>query len=118
MLLIIDIDLSLTNLDHHNLSTLQTYSIRPSRYSTHSSGSKLHWNGSVYLTLGFAGLALLTATVVGVVLLRKHTQATPHARGFVQVDQSISPEERHVAHMQINGYENPTYKFFETTETV
>lgn len=28
----------------------------------------------------------------------------------------ITPEERHVANMQINGYENPTYKYFEIKE--
>jgi hypothetical protein len=25
-----------------------------------------------------------------------------------------TPEEKHVVNMQVNGYENPTYKFFET----
>jgi len=63
--------------------------------------------------LAFAGIALLTATIVGVVLLRKHTQSSPHNQGFIEVNQTITPEERHVANMQINGYENPTYKFFE-----
>lgn len=77
---------------------------------------KLKWNGSVYITLAFAGIALLTATIVGVVLLRKHTQ-TPHGQGFIEVNQAITPEEKHVASMQINGYENPTYKFFEATTT-
>ncbi|GBP37867.1 hypothetical protein EVAR_21402_1 [Eumeta japonica] len=37
---------------------------------------------------------------------------------WLQVEQSgavaPTPEERHVANMQINGYENPTYKYFET----
>lgn len=28
----------------------------------------------------------------------------------------VTPEERHVANMQINGYENPTYKYFEVKE--
>lgn len=46
------------------------------------------------------------------VLLRKHNQ-TPRGQGFTEVNQKISPEEKHVADMQINGYENPTYKFFE-----
>lgn len=71
----------------------------------------------MYITLAFAGIALLTATIVGVVLLRKHTQTSPHGQGFIEVNQAISPEEKHVASMQINGYENPTYKFFETTTT-
>ena len=38
-------------------------------------------------------------------------------QGFVEVDQTASPEERHVANMQMNGYENPTYKYFEATCT-
>ncbi len=71
----------------------------------------------MYITLAFAGIALLTATIVGVVLLRKHTQTTPQGQGFIEVNQTITPEEKHVASMQINGYENPTYKFFEVTTT-
>lgn len=31
----------------------------------------------------------------------------------LQVDAAVSPEERHLSKMQQNGYENPTYKFFE-----
>ena len=38
-------------------------------------------------------------------------------QGFVEVDQTASPEERHVASMQMNGYENPTYKYFEASCT-
>jgi hypothetical protein len=94
---------------HHNEAT---YSIRREPYH-----QRLKWNGSVYITLAFAGIALLTATIVGIVLLRKHTQRSPHSQGFVEVDQAVSPEERHVANMQINGYENPTYKYFEATQT-
>ena len=89
----------------------QSYSIRREPYH-----QRLRWNGSVYITLAFAGIALLTATIVGIVLLRKHTQRSPHSQGFVEVDQAVSPEERHVANMQINGYENPTYKYFEAAQ--
>lgn len=70
----------------------------------------------MYITLAFAGVALLTATIVGVVLLRKHTQRSPLSQGFVEVDQAASPDERHVANMQINGYENPTFKYFEAAQ--
>lgn len=84
-------------------------------YSIHKEGmQKFKWNGSVYITLAFAGVALLTAMIVGVVLLRRHAQRSPQSQGFVEVDQAASPEERHVANMQINGYENPTYKYFES----
>lgn len=37
-------------------------------------------------------------------------------QGFIEVDQAVTPEERHVVNMQINGYENPTYKYFEVKE--
>lgn len=30
-----------------------------------------------------------------------------------KVDAAVTPEERHLSKMQQNGYENPTYKFFE-----
>ncbi|XP_013775191.1 beta-amyloid-like protein [Limulus polyphemus] len=72
------------------------------------------WNGSVYITLAFAGIALLTALIVGIVLLRRHAHQSPQGQGFVEVNQAVTPEERHVSNMQINGYENPTYKYFES----
>lgn len=89
---------------HHNEVT---FSVRK------ESMERLRWNGSVYITLAFAGVALLTAMIVGIVLLRRHSHRSPQGQGFVEVDQAATPEERHVANMQINGYENPTYKYFE-----
>ncbi|XP_052127408.1 amyloid-beta-like protein isoform X2 [Frankliniella occidentalis] len=70
----------------------------------------------VYFTLAFAGIALLAAVVVGIALLRRRSARLPQNQGFVEVDQAATPEERHVANMQINGYENPTYKYFEVKE--
>jgi len=69
----------------------------------------------VYMTLAFAGIALMAAMIVGVVIIRKRNGRHPHHQGFVEVDQTASPEERHVANMQMNGYENPTYKYFEAS---
>lgn len=41
-------------------------------------------------------------------------QESDPARFFSwQVDAAVTPEERHLSKMQQNGYENPTYKFFE-----
>lgn len=40
--------------------------------------------------------------------LRQTPPTTP-----LQVDAAVTPEERHLSKMQQNGYENPTYKFFE-----
>jgi amyloid beta A4 protein len=74
-------------------------------------------SSSVYVTLGFAGIAMVAAMLVGVVVLKRRNGRHPHHQGFVEVDQTASPEERHVANMQMNGYENPTYKYFEATCT-
>ncbi|KAG8320737.1 Amyloid-like protein 2 [Homalodisca vitripennis] len=71
---------------------------------------------SVYFTLAFAGIALMAAIVIGVAVLRRRNARSPQNQGFVEVDQAATPEERHVANMQINGYENPTYKYFEVKE--
>merc|ERR1719400_112223 len=70
---------------------------------------------SVYVTLAFAGVALMVAMLIGVVVLRKRSSRFPSHQGFIEVDTAASPEEKHVANMQINGYENPTYKYFEAS---
>jgi amyloid beta A4 protein len=72
-------------------------------------------NRSVYVTLAFAGVALMVAMLIGVVVLKKRSGRYPHHQGFIEVDTAASPEEKHVANMQINGYENPTYKYFEAS---
>ncbi|XP_015184340.1 PREDICTED: beta-amyloid-like protein isoform X3 [Polistes dominula] len=71
---------------------------------------------SVYFTLAFAGIALMAAAIVGVAVFKRRNARSPHSQGFIEVDQAATPEERHVANMQINGYENPTYKYFEVKE--
>lgn len=86
-----------------------TYSVRREVYGRKS-------GRSVYFTLAFAGMALMAALVVGVAVARRRSARSPHSQGFVEVDQAATPEERHVANMQINGYENPTYKYFEVKE--
>jgi len=70
---------------------------------------------SVYVTLAFAGVALMVAMLIGVVVMRKRSSRFPSHQGFIEVDTAASPEEKHVANMQINGYENPTYKYFEAS---
>lgn len=87
-------------------------SISPSGYSVTREGSGRESRG-VYFTLAFAGVALMIAMVVGIVVLRRRNSTNPQNQGFMEVDQAITPEERHVANMQVNGYENPTYKYFE-----
>merc|ERR1712049_55722 len=74
-------------------------------------------SSSVYVTLGFAGIALVAAMLIGVAVIKKRNGRHPHHQlvsvqttrtgllskeGFVEVDQTASPEERHVANMQMN----------------
>uniref|UniRef100_A0A224XKV8 Putative conserved plasma membrane protein n=1 Tax=Panstrongylus lignarius TaxID=156445 RepID=A0A224XKV8_9HEMI len=85
-----------------------TYSVRREVYHRETK--------SVYFTLAFAGIALMVAMLIGVAVLRRRSARSPQNQGFIEVDQAATPEERHVANMQINGYENPTYKYFEVKE--
>ncbi|XP_065364868.1 amyloid-beta-like protein isoform X3 [Calliphora vicina] len=77
---------------------------------------------NVYFTLSFAGIALMAAIFVGIAVAKWRTARSPHAQGFIEVDQNatahhpVVPEEKIVPSMQINGYENPTYKYFEVKE--
>ncbi|XP_032518272.2 amyloid-beta-like protein isoform X2 [Danaus plexippus] len=76
-------------------------------------------SGALYPALCVGGAALAAAAAVALAVARRRDRA-PSAQGFVQVEQTgavaPTPEERHVANMQINGYENPTYKYFEVKE--
>ncbi|CAH2041276.1 unnamed protein product, partial [Iphiclides podalirius] len=76
-------------------------------------------SGALYPALCVGGAALAAAAAVALAVARRRDRA-PAAQGFVQVEQTgavaPTPEERHVANMQINGYENPTYKYFEVKE--
>ncbi|XP_070534916.1 amyloid beta precursor like protein 2-like [Ptychodera flava] len=67
------------------------------------------------LALGFGGGAVAVATVVivALVIVRKKSQRVPVNHGFVEVDPKMTMEQRHINMMQQNGYENPTYKYFE-----
>jgi amyloid beta A4 protein len=53
-------------------------------------------------------VSALTVTTILIVLMRRRVRHP----GFIEVD-VCNPEDRHVAGMQVNGYENPTYTFFD-----
>ena len=67
----------------------------------------------IYLTVALASLALTMALVAAAWVVRRRQRA-PHRQGFIEVDQTVTAEERHLAQMQVNGYENPTYRYFES----
>jgi len=91
----------------HEISHSQaTYSVRRVEMSE---------KRNVYVTMAFAGVALMVAMLIGVVVMRRRSARYPQHQGFIEVDTAASPEEKHVANMQINGYENPTYKYFEAS---
>ncbi|XP_063364830.1 amyloid-beta-like protein isoform X1 [Cydia amplana] len=85
-------------------------------YTIRSSGNG--GSGALYPALCVGGAALAAAAAVALAVARRRDRQAP--QGFVQVEQTgavaPTPEERHVANMQINGYENPTYKYFEVKE--
>merc|ERR1712106_403190 len=107
----------------------QTHEISHSQATYSVRRVEMPENRSVYVTLAFAGVALMVAMLIGVVVLKKRSSRYPHHQlvsvqtakigktkeGFIEVDTAASPEEKHVANMQINGYENPTYKYFEAS---
>ncbi|CAI4225387.1 unnamed protein product [Auanema sp. JU1783] len=53
--------------------------------------------------------SILCLALIGLTILKRRNAR----HGFVEVDVYTS-EERHLAGMQVNGYENPTYSFFDS----
>jgi amyloid beta A4 protein len=58
---------------------------------------------------------VLVVIVAGVIAMRRRSAHRRRLSNVVNVrlDPAASPEERHIAAMQMTGYENPTYKYFE-----
>ncbi|KAK3698267.1 hypothetical protein RRG08_026365 [Elysia crispata] len=104
--------------DEHDYERDPTYARRMS--DTHNVKQGIHHkavrNGQVGSVIGFAlgGVSVFVIVVVAIVMVirrRNNPQFVSHS--YVEVDPAASPEERHVANMQMNGYENPTYMYFE-----
>jgi amyloid beta A4 protein len=62
---------------------------------------------SVFALVGAA--VFIVALVATIIAYRRRSR---QRQGFIEVD-LYTPEEKHVATMQHNGYENPTYTYFE-----
>ncbi|XP_051561312.1 amyloid beta (A4) precursor protein a isoform X2 [Myxocyprinus asiaticus] len=69
-------------------------------------------NKGAIIGLMVGGVVIATIIVITLVMLRKK-QYTSIRHGIIEVDAAVTPEDRHLCKMQQNGYENPTYKFFE-----
>jgi len=82
--------------DHQQTSSSSTF-------VSNLTGGSSHTNFAI-------GLMASAMILMAIALLIKRRARHP---GFIEVD-VISPEERHVNGLQVNGYENPTYTFFDT----
>lgn len=61
---------------------MQSFSVRRQIY-----GPSGREGRNVYFTLAFAGIALMAAVFVGVAVAKYRSSRSPHAQGFVEVDQ-------------------------------
>ncbi|XP_042175768.1 amyloid-beta A4 protein-like isoform X2 [Oncorhynchus tshawytscha] len=69
-------------------------------------------NKGAIIGLMVGGVVIATVIIISLIMLRKKQYTSIH-HGIIEVDAAVTPEERHLSKMQQNGYENPTYKFFE-----
>ncbi|PIK42129.1 putative amyloid-like protein 1 isoform X1 [Apostichopus japonicus] len=51
--------------------------------------------------------------IATVLVIKKKTRRPQVSQSFTEVDPNLTVEQRHIVSMQQNGYENPTYKYFE-----
>ncbi|XP_046700516.1 amyloid beta (A4) precursor protein b isoform X3 [Silurus meridionalis] len=98
--------------------------VRMNTEERHSTGYDVHHQRLVFFAddvssnkgaiigLMVGGVVIATIIVITLIMLRKKQYSSIH-HGVIEVDAAVTPEERHLSKMQQNGYENPTYKFFE-----
>ncbi|VDL69493.1 unnamed protein product [Nippostrongylus brasiliensis] len=79
--------------------------VKPAKSMYQESG--LLSSSQAVFMVGAVAIVSLTMLVATIVRRRRAHH------GFIEVD-VYTPEERHVAGMQVNGYENPTYSFFDS----
>lgn len=72
------------------------------------------FNTAVPLGITVGVITVLVVIFAGVVIMRRRSNRRSRNTAVkVRLDPAASPEERHIAAMQMSGYENPTYKYFE-----
>uniref|UniRef100_A0A8C8SKX2 Amyloid-beta A4 protein n=1 Tax=Pelusios castaneus TaxID=367368 RepID=A0A8C8SKX2_9SAUR len=107
-----------------NVKTEEISEVKMDAEFRHDSGFEVHHQKLVFFAedvgsnkgaiigLMVGGVVIATVIVITLVMLKKKQYTSIH-HGVVEVDAAVTPEERHLSKMQQNGYENPTYKFFE-----
>ncbi|XP_010216252.1 PREDICTED: amyloid beta A4 protein isoform X4 [Tinamus guttatus] len=107
-----------------NVKTEEVSEVKMDAEFRHDSGYEVHHQKLVFFAedvgsnkgaiigLMVGGVVIATVIVITLVMLKKKQYTSIH-HGVVEVDAAVTPEERHLSKMQQNGYENPTYKFFE-----
>ncbi|XP_010295384.1 PREDICTED: amyloid beta A4 protein isoform X6 [Phaethon lepturus] len=107
-----------------NVKTEEISEVKMDAKFRHDSGYEVHHQKLVFFAedvgsnkgaiigLMVGGVVIATVIVITLVMLKKKQYTSIH-HGVVEVDAAVTPEERHLSKMQQNGYENPTYKFFE-----
>lgn len=73
------------------------------------------FSGALPVGLVIGSLTVLVVIAVGILAVRRHRYRQSRMAVKVRLDPTASPEERHIAAMQMTGYENPTYKYFESS---
>jgi hypothetical protein len=105
------------NIDNNDFAMNQAY-IQKSPVSRSAASG---FSAAVPLGIAVGGITVFVVIIVGVIMMRRRANARHHRPlqplGSLDLEPAAlatsSPEERHVASMQMNGYENPTYKYFE-----
>ncbi|XP_049641722.1 amyloid-beta precursor protein isoform X4 [Suncus etruscus] len=107
-----------------NIKTEEISEVKMDTEFRHDAGYEVHHQKLVFFAedvgsnkgaiigLMVGGVVIATVIVITLVMLKKKQYTSIH-HGVVEVDAAVTPEERHLSKMQQNGYENPTYKFFE-----
>lgn len=99
---------------HHEVSSFKLSEQLPEQH--HLTNIKFE-NKNSYMTYGIAGVVIvLLATVCGIIIYRSGSQQSHLSQGFVALKQQQHQpinEQENVESLQINGYENPTYRWIE-----
>ncbi|XP_071841608.1 amyloid-beta precursor-like protein [Apostichopus japonicus] len=88
---------------------------KPQAFSADKTISKKALNSTPALAfaLACAVIGVVMGLIATVLVIKKKTRRPQVSQSFTEVDPNLTVEQRHIVSMQQNGYENPTYKYFE-----